>query len=398
VREALTLQRQKAQAARSVAVANARQAVELDRQREARKLVQQSEKKEFRRESVMAAKANELVEVAENRRARLEDIEDRVRRAARKREFEKERMREEQAAKDAKFFAQREELQQLHREKLTLRHKMEAEGKIGSRPTMREVERASEPGPTSVDNCFFTMGQLGPGGRFARVGTKPAPPAHTFGNLSENALPRVLDKALMVEIMGKISPGPNTASPNIGSREVLDKTNQYRRSPSWSMGALVADPLNKEALSKPGPGETHAEDRQMELTRYHSAPSFSFASSTYQEIRAQEKAALKEAMKKPHTAGGSPIAQERLSFNHSSRLPGPWTYDHGAVQTSLRRHRSLADGVGVSQRFAKASRFLPIDTSSKDEMGPRNYTKPNLAPGPQRYRPTTSYLSTPLSF
>jgi len=397
VREQLFEQRQKAQAARSLAAVAIRREAERERERVARNLVQDTERKEYRRDAVLATKAEELAEAAESRRAKCEELEDRVRRQARRREYERERMREELEDKDVKFFAQRDALKQLHREKLAQRHKMEAEGKIGTQPTMRDVEKMSEPGPTSVDNCFYTMGQLGPGGKFGRVGTKPAPPSYTFGNVSENALPRVLDKSLMVEIVGAISPGPGTATPDIGSREILDKTNQYRRSPCWSMGHRLNDSFNKETLSKPGPGETHITDLQMEMTRYNSAPSFSFSTTTYQELRKQEMAGLAEAAKKPHSPG-EPIVRERLSFQHSSRFPGPWSYNTGEVQTSLRRHRSLTAGVGVPQRFTKASRWLPIDTAPKDTMGPQKYIKPNDAPGPQKYRPTTSYLSTPLSF
>lgn len=394
VRDQLNEQRQRAQAQRGKAVAAARLEVERARDKEARQLVQSEEKKEHRRQNVLASRAGELAGVAEKRRAKVEEIEDRVRRQTRKREYERERMRAEQKAEDAKFFAQKAALEQLHQEKLAQKHKMEALGQVGPKLSMREIEQQAEPGPTNYDNRFFTMGQLGPGGKYARVGTKPAPPAHSFGSTSENALPRVLDKALMIELVGQVSPGPNTAHSALGSREVLDKSGRYPRSPSWTMSQRLFDPFNKESLAKPGPGDTAVSDRQMELTRYNSAPAFSFSTSGFQELRVQE---LKALASPPKTAGATPT-RERYSFRHSSRQPGPCTYDHGNVQTSLRIHRNLADGVGVSQRFNKADRFLPIDTTPKDTMGPTTYAKSKQVPGPQKYRPSTSYLSTPLAF
>ena len=159
------------------------------------------------------------------------------------------------------------------------------------------------------------------------------------------------------------------------------------------MAKNLTDLANKEALGKPGPGETHFTDGQLQMTRYNSAPAFSFATANFQELRKQELADLA----KPKTAGETSM-RDRMSFGHSSREPGPQTYDHSNVQTSLRNHRSLADGVGVSQRFAKANRFLPIDTAPKDPFGPTKFLKEKNVPGPQKYRPSTSFLSTPLAF
>lgn len=393
VREALTAQRQRAQAQRGKAVAAARVEVERQRERENRKLVQTEEKKEGRRQLHLASRAEELADVAEKRRARLEEIEERVRRQARRREHENEKLRASLKAQDQKFFAQRAALDGLQREKLAQKHKMMAEGKVGTRLTMREIEMQAEPGPTQYDNRFFTIGQLGGQGKFSRVGTKPSPPAYSFGNISENALPRVLDKALMIELVGQLSPGPNSASPALGSREVLDKTSRFKRSAAYTMAKNLTDLANKEALGKPGPGETHFTDGQLQMTRYNSAPAFSFATANFQELRKQELADLA----KPKTAGETSM-RDRMSFGHSSREPGPQTYDHSNVQTSLRNHRSLADGVGVSQRFAKANRFLPIDTAPKDPFGPTKFLKEKNVPGPQKYRPSTSFLSTPLAF
>ena len=393
VRDELMAQRQRLQAARGKAASASRLEVDRQRDRAVRKLVQEEEKKEHKRQLVLASRASELSDHAEKRRAKLEELEERVRRQTRKREYERECMRAAQKKEDAKFFAQRAALDQVQRERAAQKHKMEADGKIGDRVTMRELDAQAEPGPTNYDNRFYTTGQLGPNGKWGRVGTKPAPPAWSFGNFSEHALPRVLDKSLMIELVGQISPGPNTAHAELGSREVLDKSSRYPRSPSWSMGHQLEVPFTKEALAKPGPGETHVSDKQLELTRYHSAPSFAFASSNYQELRARELA----AMSRPAT-GGELQTRERTSFDHPSRLPGPCSYDHGQVQTSLRHHRTLKDGMGVSQRFAKADRFLPIDTDPKDIMGPTKYVKSKNVPGPQKYRPNTSSLSTPLKF
>jgi len=259
---------------------------------------------------------------------------------------------------------------------------------------MRDLEIASEPGPTSVDNRFYQVGQRGPGGKFARIGIQKAPPAYTFGSRSETALPRVLDKSLMIEIVGRISPGPGTSTPDVTRGKSQDKT-----PPSWTMGKLVNQLADKEALAKPAPNETHVSDEQLQLTRYRSAPCFSFASRGYKELLTQDQASQNSPASKlsrPSTA--SATAKDRRSAVHAARLPGPTTYDHGCVQTSLRRHRNLADGIGVSQRFARAYRFLPIDTAPKDDLGPTTYAKAMVVPGPQKYRPSVTYLSTPLAF
>ena len=391
VRNQLLEQTRRKHAARGQAAASARIEVERQRDLAVRKLVQDGERKEQKRQSVLASRADEMSDHAEKRRAKLEDLEERVRRQARKREHELERTRESQKQQDQVFFAQKAALERLQQERLAQKHLMEAEGKVGHRVTMKDLDAQAEPGPTSYDNRFFSLGELRPSGKYGRVGSKPAPPAFSFGNLTEHSLPRVLDKSMMVELVGLSSPGPNTAHQALGSRLVLDKSSRYPRQPSWSMGQKVEDPLRKEALSKPGPGETHASDKQLSLTRYPSAPTFSFASSTYRELHAQQK----KAKSRPSTAAATP---ERVRFDHSSRMPGPCSYDHGAVQTSLRHHRNLSDGCGVSQRFAKADRFLPLDMDMKDVMGPTTFAKQRNVPGPQKYRPQTAYLSTPLKF
>ena len=402
VREELIAQRQKAQAEHAKLVLEKRVEADKKNEREARKLLQDGERKEQQRQATLAGRAGAKVDEAEAKKLRYEELLERVERQAKKREFQREKMRAELKAKDKKYFAQRAALDQLHQDKMAVRHKMEAEALKNGEVSMRDIERTSEPGPTSYDNRFLAIGELGPGGKYARVGSKKAPPMYSFGNLSETKLPRVpadeAGKPMTVELIGKISPGPNTASPALGSREVLDKTGKFPRAPSYSIGHLVNDVLNKDVLHRPGPGETHASDNQLSLTRYKSAPQFSFASSNYKEIHAQEKAAaLQRKSGKPGTADAT-VGRDRYSLTHSARGPGPTSYNHSNVQTSLARHRNLSDGVGVSQRFNRADRFIPLDTKPKDDMGPTTYVKSQTVPGPQKYRPSRSYLSTPLSF
>ena len=397
VREKLLEQRRRQQAEHAKMVASAKEATEVARSKAMSRLIEVTEQKEIRREQVLASRMDDKADKVEAQRAKLEEIEERVRRAARKKDHKEEVLRASLEAKDAKFFAQRATLDKLHNDKMALRYKLVAESvaKDGVKPTMREIEQMDEPGPTAYDNRFYEMGQLGVGGKYGRIGTKKAPPSYTMGNASETALPRVLDKSLMIELKGIVSPGPGTATSRLASREVLDKSGKYSRQPQWSMGASLADPFGKEAASKPGPADTFADDRQMSLTRYASAPSFSFATASYQEIYNQDKARTKAAAEgKPGTA---PPAT-RLSYHHPGRYPGPCTYNHSAVQTSLRRHRSLADGIGVSQRFGKCDRFIPIDTKIKDVLGPAKFVKSQNVPGPQKYHPTTSFLSKPLAF
>jgi hypothetical protein len=384
VRDELMTHRRVAQTERSRAVAAARAEVERAQERYGKALVQEEERKERKREAILTARAEAKADAAEQRRAHLEEVEERLRRQAKRLEHDIELRKRAQNAEDAKLMAQREHLERMQQQRMALKQKMMAD----TPPSMREIDGRSEPGPTTLDNRFMSTGELGPNGKYGRVGTMKAPPAYSFGSLSETSLPRVLDKSMMVEIVGLASPGPGTASPRLGSRDVLDKTNQYRRSPSWSIGHLVDAAPNKEALSRPGPGETHVSDRQLQLTRYKSAPGFSFASSRYQELHKRELAA-KNSGHKPSTAEGRA---------RRSREPGPMTYDLSRSTTSLSRHRNIADGNGVSQRFGSARRFIPLEDHPKDEFAPFKYAKSQSVPGPQKYRPSTSYLSTPLSF
>lgn len=389
VKEELMAQKQKAMVEHAQLVLAAKEAAESARAKEAKRLIEQGELKELRRQNFLASKETKKLDDHEARRLKDEEFDERMRRVARVRDYQEQKKRDELKNKDDKFWTQKRMVQKLQDDRKALKYKMEAEqlAKSGPQPTMRELEMQAEPGPTQYDNRFYSMGALGAGGKFGRVGTKKAPPAYTMGKASETALPRVLDKSLMIELVGQISPGPGTAKAELGSREVLNKSSKYPGAPNWSMGKLVPDLADKVSLSKPGPADTVASDKQMQLTRYKSAPSFSFASSTYQEAFRQQKA-----------NEGNPDAAPavRLSYTHPSRYPGVYSYNHGRVQTSLKCHRNLADGVGVSQRFNKADRFIPIDT--KDEFAPARFTKATKYPGPQKYRPTTTYLSTPLKF
>ena len=407
VRQEMFEQRQKQQAAHSKAVLTARLELDKRQEQEAQKLLQQSDSKQQKRQATLAARAHAAVDAAELLKAKHEELQERVLRQAKKRDHEREKVYTALKAKDDKYFAQVAALEQLQQEKMAVRHKMEAEALRNGETSMRDIERVSEPGPTSYDNRFFETGQLGPGGKYARVGKAKAPPAYSFGTRAEYQLPRVptdeSGKCLTVEIIGKESPGPGTALQELGSRDVLDKTGKFPRSASWSMGKLVPDISNKDILHRPGPGETHAEDKQLSRTKYPSAPSFSFGTRRFQEIREREQKALAEQRRagviKPSTADAA--------YARRNRGPGPTTYNSDKVQTSLARHRSLADGVGVSQRFAKSERFIPLDEKPKDEMGPTTFAnkrEARMGPGPQKYRPVTpsmgnrSYLSTPLSF
>lgn len=367
----------------------AKEATEVVRARQAKKLIEQTEVKELKREAFLATKETKKLDEVEVRRLRDEEFEERMKRVARSREYHEQKKRDELKAKYDKFFAQRKLVQKLQDDRKALKYKMEAEkiAKSGVQPTMRELTEQAEPGPTQYDNTFFSMGNLGPGGKFARVGTKPAPPAYSIGRLTENALPRVLDKSLMVEIVGAVSPGPGTAKAELASRDILDKSSKFPGAASWSMGKIVPSLADKESMSKPGPADTVASDKQMELTRYKSAPCFSFASSTYKEAYKQQKVYESKPGSAPAT---------RLSYTHPSRFPGVYSYNHGTVQTSQKCHRNLADGVGVSQRFGKSDRFIPVD--NKNEFEPARFVKSTKYPGPQKYRPATSYLSTPLKF
>ena len=379
VRDKLMAHRQHMQVEHAKVVAGAKEKVLTARAQAIKDILQTGERKELRRQEALAARADSRADELEARRAKLAEFDERMLRLARQREHQEDKKRSELEVKDAKFWANRAAIEKMKQEREAVRYKMAADAIManGVRPTMKEIENRSEAGPTSYDNRFYQMGQLGPGGKYARVGTKKAPPAFSMGGR-----PKILE-----DLQVPIGPGPNSATQELASRTHLDKTNRYRRSPSWSLGHRLADPLNKEALGKPGPGDAAASDRQMQLTRYKSAPSFSFASVTYKELYRQS---VKQAKNK--TAGRPDSAPPtRLSYTHPARTPGPTTYNHGSVQTSLRHHRNLSDGVGVSQRFARANRFMPIDTNIKDETGPAKYTleRPEdfTRPGPQKYRP-----------
>lgn len=248
--------------------------------------------------------------------------------------------------------------------------------------TAAEVEAHREPGPLSIDNRFNQIGHKSIGGN------KNDAPAFTFGSLASWEYPRIIDKNLVVDLCGQISPGPATGVSVERVSSTLDKVNLHQRAPAYTMGARLVEPIDREQLAKPGPGGTHVTDRSLRMTRCRSSPSFSFASSTF-TARAELKA--KE--------DGSVPERRLLSSSHSARFPSPADYD---VYPSLPH---FADSKAPRATFGKADRFLPVDTSAKvaREAGPQTYTKANKGPGPQRYKPKMGFsirmsaLSAPLS-
>jgi len=262
--------------------------------------------------------------------------------------------------------------EQLIRDKTAMQHKRRA-GKP-KQETIAEIEAHREPGPLSVDNRFFQIGAK------YQAGTKHDAPAYTFGSEAEHARPRIIDKNLVVDLYNRVSPGPTTSSHEIAAS--LDKLNLHQKSPSWSFGIKVAEPIDKEQLAKPGPGGTHVSEKTVTLTKYASAPNFSFASRSY-----TERARMAE------TADGSVPEKKLLSSSHSARFPGAADYD---IYPSLPH---FADSTAPRPTFGNADRFLPVDTSAKvaRDAGPQTYTKAPKGPGPQRYRPQTTSLSRPLS-
>ena len=392
MRETLLQQRRAAQTEHSKVVLSARAQVDKDRDRLGRTILQDSERKEQQREVALAEMVKSKMDAAEERKAKYEATLERVQRQNRQKEHERQKLKQVFDDDIRKFHEAKALADKLAQESKAAKERVAADRATGKAKTMREITEANEPRPTTYDNRFYSMGELGPGGKFGRVGHMKSAPAFSLGKLPAN-----VDMSI-----GKTSPGPQSAKPELGSREILDKTSQYKRAPAFSIGHRVPDLANKEAMSKPGPGETHASDKQLSLTRYASAPTFSFGSAKYNELEKQRKVAeMKLAQSGGTPARPSTSAPEHVSWSHPSRMPGPATYDLSRVQTSLRSHRRLADGVGVSQRFGKSDRFIQLDAKglAKDPTGPTTYTKMNSkAPGPQRYHPSTSYLSTPLAF
>jgi len=335
--------------------------------------LKEQDRKEDSRRRQKQALADQEQDKLEAHNARIAENLERANRDKSREEFRQQAKDQGYQADDKKYCLEKAAYQKLIRDKLAMQHKRRA----GKRPeeTIAEMEAHREPGPLSVDNRFFALGEKYMGS------SKLDAPAFTFGSQAEHARPRVIDKNLVVDLYNRGSPGPTTSTQDIAAS--LDKLNLHTKGPSWTFGLKTVEPVDKEQLAKPGPGGTHVTEKAITLTHYASAPKFSFASSSY-----LARQTLNDG------SDDNPIPQRKLlSASHSGRFPSPADYD---IHPSLPH---FADSTAPRPTFGKADRFLPVDTSAKvaKDAGPQTYTKANKGPGPQRYRPQTTTLSRPLS-
>ena len=107
-----------------------------------------------------------------------------------------------------------------------------------------------QPGPCDLDNRFFGTGtkSIATSGKLKR-----SSPQYSFGNLSETAAPRYLDKGMEVELLGRDGPGPCTATSNIASvGGQLEKTTFTKRVPACAPRP-AANRANPGPARSPGP-------------------------------------------------------------------------------------------------------------------------------------------------
>merc|ERR1711972_597103 len=145
----------------------------------------------------------------------------------------------------------------------------------------------------------------------------------------------------------------------------LDKVSLHEQSPSWTIGARLPGG-DRHGAGDAGPGSTHFSTEMLTLTKYRSTPTFSFASKEFSKRKDMEAI---DAQELP--------PRRLLSSSHSARFPGPGSYQ-AQPMLPLAPHWT----------FGATDRFLPVEKVAKESRGP----------GPQRYRPHSSFCSTPLSF
>ena len=283
-----------------------------------------------------------------------------VERMRRVREWEAQELERKNVEEDAIYFHQKEELERMRSDRMAANRlqaaaQLDALGALGSTTQMR-------PGPADLDNRFFQTGTRSlAGGRSA--------PQYSFGNISELAAPRYVP-GMEVELIGRDSPGPGTATAAIASvGGQLEKTTFARKVPAYGFGKSTNDRVKPRVVESSGPADTVVDKRVLEFTRIKRTPACSFASPTDTELFKSSTAASLHGL---------------VGLLHPSRTPGPTSY---LIKNQIEGNSgTLVQSKSTYEySFGKTKRFISRETNSK-------------GPGPQQYNPSKSFCSPTLAF
>ena len=190
----------------------------------------------------------------------------------------------------------------MRQERLAANHKQAEEHKnaLGATGSTTQMK----PGPQDMDNRFFQTGTRSlAGGRSA--------PQYSFGSISELAAPRYVP-GMEVELLGRDSPGPGTATAKIASvGGQLEKTTAARKVPVFGFGKSTNERVQPRVQETAGPADTVCDRKVLEFTRLKRTPAASFASPTDTELFKSSSAASLHGL---------------VGLLHPSRTPGPGTY------------------------------------------------------------------------
>lgn len=176
-----------------------------------------------------AATEAERAEKAVRKEVRLAATEDRQQTAARRREFEKGRVKERIRAEEARLDEQRRVQAQMAEQRRRQRSE-----------ELRHAERRKQPppgpGPADVDNRFFSLGAS----TYSTTGLRPKAngPAYSIGIRKE-----------ALSATPSIAPGPQRYSPQY---ELLEKK------PQVSFGRKFTTPSSQNPAETPGPADVRA--------------------------------------------------------------------------------------------------------------------------------------------
>ena len=342
-------------------------AAEAREQNRVRTTMETQEAAEERRQNELERRAEERADRKEEQRHRMQQKLDAVERLRKQKEWEAKERDRQFKADDAVYFHQKETLEKMRKERMAANH-VQAEKQAKQAQGEKMSTTSMAPGPAQFDNRFF-----GTGTKSIATAGKPkrSAPQYSFGNLSELAAPRFLDKGMEVELLGRDSPGPATAHSAIGSvGGPIEKTTLARRVPAYGFGnatgARFKEPKGTD--QSPNPTTYDVSKRIMEFTRMRSTPAFAFASPAEKELFRSHSAASTHGL---------------VGLLHPSRTPGPGSY-------LVKNVVEGCSGNVVQPRttylysFGNTKRFHSHDTNLKN-------------PGPQKYSPSKSFCSKSLA-
>ena len=136
--------------------------------------------------------------------------------------------------------------------------------------------------------------------------TSPSPNPHPHPKPSPSHNPE------QVELLGRDSPGPGTATAKIASvGGQLEKTTAARKVPVFGFGKSTNERVQPRVQETAGPADTVCDRKVLEFTRLKRTPAASFASPTDTELFKSSSAASLHGL---------------VGLLHPSRTPGPGTY------------------------------------------------------------------------